>query len=804
MTPTPPPPNVYQQPLRLAVRLALVGLATATPMIAAAQPTTAAPTDSAGVAAHVFDIPPGTLGETLARFAAAAGVALSFDAAGLRGIHSEGLRGRYTVEDGFARLLATSNLEAVHQGGGNYLLRTRPPSSTTTLAPVTVTGAAEAGTQGNPSYASSAVTIGKGTQRLRDIPQSLSVVTRQRIEDQNLTTVADAMRQTTGMTVVDFGTGTAGVSARGFSLDAMQIDGIAVQTGQGMWGTSSFDLALYDRLEVLRGPAGILQGSGEPGGTINLARKRAHAERTTSTAVQVGSWDRYRTEVDATGALDGEGRLRGRVVAMYEDNKSFIDTVYSRKPLFYGTLEYDIAPATTLSAGYTTQRMTSRPTVGLPMYADGRVSRLPRSTYIGSNWDKKTEEANQYFVEAEHRFDDGGEARLRLSRLDRAHDLETSAFGDSYIDPATGDIALRLMRSKQDTRDTGIDAYLSRPFEAMQRVHRFTIGADARVYDYTMRFAQITGVTQNVFDPRRDIPKPDFVLGAPTRYKNTQYGVHGQLQLHVADATQIVLGGRISNWETDNKSNPSASYRIRREFTPNAAILHDLSDEWTVYASHARIFQPQNGQTVALAALDPRTGTQYELGIKGGLAGDRIAVHAALFRINDENRAMSDPDNPGFSISAGKVRSEGFEAELSGQVNERWNVMAGYAWTKSRYLKADAVNIGSGAAPDTPKHSVKLWNTYRLSAEPSHGWSVGGGLEYNSGVYADRGGVRWKQDAYAIVSARVDYRFDERWSLSLNGENLFDKKYYTRMAGWFRQSYYGNPRNFTLSLRGQF
>lgn len=799
-----PAPPATQRPLRRAIHLALLGLAAATALPASAQSTAGSPSATEQTATRQFQIGPGNLSDVLARFAGQAGVALSFDAARLRGLQSQGLHGSFSVGQGFSRLLAGTGFEASHQGAGNYLLRERPPGEAT-LAPVTVTASSmqSATTEGSGNYASGAVTIGKGTQGVRDIPQSVSVVTQQRIKDQNMSTVADAMRQTTGMTVVSYGTGTSGISARGFALDSIQIDGIAVQTGQGMWGTAAFDLAMYDRLEVLRGPAGVLQGSGEPGGAVNLVRKRAQAKRSISFTAQAGSWDRYRTQVDATGALTEDGRLRGRLVATYDDEKSFIDTVYSRKPLFYGTIEYDIDAATTLSAGITRQRMTSRPDVGLPTYADD-IAWLPRSTYLGSDWDRKTEETTNHFVEAEHRFDDGGEARIRISRMERDYSLLTSAFGDSYIDPSTGDIQRRLLASEGSTRDTGIDAWVSKPFEALGREHRFTVGANARTYDHSFSYLYIDRLPQNVFDPVRDLPKPSYTMPAPSSaYKNTQYGIHGQLQLRLTDATQLVVGGRLANWKTENKVNPAASYRVRNEFTPNLGMIHDLSAAYSVYASYAGIFQPQNGQSIS-GALDPRTGTQIEVGIKGELAGGRTTLHAALFRIDDENRAMSDPDNPGFSINAGKVRSEGFEAEIAGQVTRRWNLMAGYAYTKARYLKADGALRGTDFSSRTLRHSMKLWNTWQISGDATRGWTLGGGLEYSSGVYAENSGVKWKQGAYTIASASASYRFDEDWSLALNVENLFDKKYYTRMDGWFRQSYYGNPRNFMLTLRGSF
>lgn len=273
----------------------------------------AAPASSNG--ARAYDIAPGTLGDTLARYAAASGVQLVFDPALLAGKQSPGLRGAFGVQAGFDRLLGGSGWRAVPRGAAVYDLQAVPAGpAVTQLDAVTVIGNADqlAQTEGSNSYTSRAVTIGKGGQTLKEIPQSASVVTRKQLDDQNLNNLSDAMRNVTGITVETLSSGgnISNFISRGYALDTIMVDGISMPAGAGNLSTG-FDLAIYDRIEVLRGPSGLYQGSGEPGGSINLVRKRPLDKFGFSAQTTVGSWDYYRAVTDLSTPFD-EGRQGAR------------------------------------------------------------------------------------------------------------------------------------------------------------------------------------------------------------------------------------------------------------------------------------------------------------------------------------------------------------------------------------------------------------------------------------------------------------------------------------------------------------
>lgn len=319
-------------PLALAVSAALAVLHT---------PTGFAQTDAGQQAAQ--HIPPGPLTATLNRYAAAHGLVLTFDPALTQGKTTAGLQGRYRPAEGLVRLLAGSGLEAVAQPGGSYTLRALPataPASPTLLGAVQVTAQAEYSvtSEGTGSYAARGSSIMKGTQSLKDIPQSVTVITRQRMDDQALNTLDEVLANTTGITLRKRPGGGSDIYARGFMTNTIQYDGIPLARGS-YWGNTFAGSSVHlDRVEVLRGAQGLLEGAGNPAGAVNVVRKRGLADKGFSVEARAGSWDNYGTRLEAGGALDKEGRVRSRVVLDYENRDYFVDTLGDRNLNVYAAL----------------------------------------------------------------------------------------------------------------------------------------------------------------------------------------------------------------------------------------------------------------------------------------------------------------------------------------------------------------------------------------------------------------------------------------------------------------------------------
>lgn len=248
-------------------------------------------------------------------------------------------------------------------------------------------------TDGTGSYTTGAVSIGKGApQSLRETPQSVSVVTRQVMDDNNLNSLSKVLEDTPGITFQYRNFGGHVYTSRGFSLlaESFLVDGIGGQ-GYQITGWMQPDMAIYDRVEVLRGASGLLVGAGQPGGAVNLVRKRPTADNKFSITTRAGSWDQYRVDLDGSGKLNDSGTLRGRMVAAYDDSGSYLDGRDSRTPLLYGIVEADLSDDTTLTMSLRRQEqvINGYSIYGLPRYSNGQSLGLSRSTNLAQKWNRK-------------------------------------------------------------------------------------------------------------------------------------------------------------------------------------------------------------------------------------------------------------------------------------------------------------------------------------------------------------------------------------------------------------------------------
>jgi outer membrane receptor for ferric coprogen and ferric-rhodotorulic acid len=305
---------------------------------------------------RTYDIAPGALGSSLARIASESGETISVDADLLRGINAPAVRGRYTAEQAAQAAIAGSGLQLLRAGSGGWTLRRlpQPAAGVVTLDAVQVTGDRDpAVTENTGSYTATGPSA-TGTPlslSVRETPQSVTVITRQRLDDQKLESVIDALESTTGVTAFRQGMGTdlSGLWSRGFTISNFLVDGIPSSLGSSSYWRNT---AMYDRIEVVRGATGLMSGMGTPAASINLVRKRPTADWQASINAEAGSWDRYGLGADLSGPLSDNGKLRGRVVVDDEDQHSWIDRYQKKNRLIYGIAELDAGSATLLTLGF--------------------------------------------------------------------------------------------------------------------------------------------------------------------------------------------------------------------------------------------------------------------------------------------------------------------------------------------------------------------------------------------------------------------------------------------------------------------
>ena len=807
-------------PLARALRATLLGLSIAgTSAVVLVAPAQAATDD---VQRHAFAIPTGSLDMALGALGQQAGVMIAVDSSLTQGLRSAGLQGRYSVEEALQQLLAPANLQALAAGGGYRVVPRVAVSNGQVELGATTVNSDQLGTttESTGSYTTGATTIGKSTQSLRETPQTVTVVTRQFLDDKNLNSLDKVLEKTPGISFQYRNFGGHLYTSRGFSMAAESFlyDGVPGQAYQ-VTGWMKPDTAIYDRIEVLRGATGLLVGAGEPGGAVNMVRKRPTAVPQFSITSRAGSWDNYRMDLDGSGSLNESGSVRGRLVAAYEDAGSYMDARDSRTPLLYGIVEADLSDDTTLTMSLRRQTnvINGYSIYGLPRYSNGNALDISRSTNLAQDWNRLESDMNEVFTEVAHRFNDTWTSKTSLTYSEGSFD-QAIAYARGAINPATlaGSRFQGVLFRSDEVKSTGLDSHLNGSFDAFGLEHEVTLGATWSRQAFNTKQATVAVNSPiNIFDVNHHaLARPSRpAWGTDIDATEERSGLYGNVRLRLAEPLSLVLGGR-ATWYTydyDVKTGAANSYTSKetRELTPFVGLLYDLNENWTWYTSYADIFTPQgNYRDVSGSPLDPAVGTNYETGLKGELFDKRLNLSMALFYIKQEDVAVEDVDNSGACLSNdsfgtcysnGTVkRSKGFDIEASGEVLPGLQVFGGYTYNMVRSSTSEQLTY------ETPKHMLRLNASYNLPGDWNR-LTLGTGVTTQS-AYAvpNTAGIDYGVAGYAIWDARASWKLDEHWKVSLNAENLFDRKYYTTSAALDRSNLFGEPRSYVLTLRGDF
>lgn len=698
-----------------------------------------------------------------------------------------------------------------------------PPASApaaATLATVTVQGARGNATEDTGSYTTGEMrTATRLDLGARETPQSTTVITHQRIEDQAMTSVADVVKYTPGLHLRSAdGPGRPSFSARGFDIDKVMYDGLPSHY-QG-WGIGTLaNLAMFDRVEIVRGATGLVTGSGNPSAAINMVRKRPTRDTRVALTASAGSWDDYRGEIDASGRLDASGNVRGRVVGAYQNGNTFRTAEQFYHGLLYGVVEADLGPRTTLFAGISYQDdYTNSFWGGLPLAADGRHMNLPRSTNPSNEWERKDQELATVFADLEHRFGAGWSLRLAATRAE-----QKATFYGTYLQ--AGDVPNRFAhsfyRADYDEDRSAFDAFASGPVALFGRRHEVSVGVSGRELKTARQNYENLGLVSGDIDIRNWHPS-STVAPRPSRTNVAtdvvrERGVNAMTRLDPADSVKVILGGRLDWYEYENRSG-DGSYKVPRNVTRYAGVLYDVDARHTLYASFTDVFQPQTAQDIAGRMLEPVTGRNYEAGVKGEYFGGMLNASAAVFQVDQANRAKLLTDQGGCltfpavscSEASGLVRSKGIDLELQGSLTPAWQIGAGFTYASTKYVRdSDASLAGTQFDTDTPRQLFKLSTQYRLPGADR--WRIGGSLYRQGSIWNDvpvgGGFVKVEQEAYALLDLMASWRVDSRLDLQLNVANVFDKRYYRGIGYdtyWGSVDTWGDPRKFQLTARYRF
>jgi len=655
---------------------------------------------------------------------------------------------------------------------------------------------------------SSATTLSKLPLTPREIPQSVNIISRELMDQQNIRTMEEAMLQTPGVVVQPNVSITTAYYVRGLQVDSYAFDGVPVVLG----GTAEApqDMSIYEHIELLRGANGLMQGAGNPAATINLVRKRPQHEFAASAALTLGSWNQKRGEVDIGSPLNTAGTARGRLVAAWEERDFFYDRAERETKVLYGITEFDITPDTLLSTGFQYQSIHSAADMaGVPMAPDGTSLDLPRTTYLDADWGQFNWTTRRAFFALEQRLAHGWKTRLsgEYQKMD-AFLKYAAPFG--AIDPATGDGAMLMGGAHTFHNDNrSVDLHMQGPLKLFGRTHDLLFGlSDSNAAGDQSNAALLPGVVGlpvNIYQWNpSSIPEPGitaYQLGSET--DTTQKGIYALGRFALNDSLTLALGGRMSWWD---QRTLTARFNPARQFTPYGGLILDFSQNWSAYVSYADVFKPQTQLTFDGSPLNPVKGKTWETGIKGELAEGILNVSAAIFRTDLDNNAQLDPNYPCMGqncwyINGGKVRSQGFELTGTGYITPFWSVSTGYTFNTTKYVQ-DSTQSGQYATFN-PKHLLRVWTNYDLPWQENR-WSIGGGVQVQSEYHWRSGGITLHQGGYALANLRLGYRINPHWTVALNANNLFDRKYYQKFFGTAWSNRYGQPANVAFTVRGHY
>lgn len=474
----------------------------------------------------------------------------------------------------------------------------------------------------------------------RDIPQSVSIITEQRMRDQQLQTLGDVMDHTMGISSSQADSDRTSYYSRGFEIDNYMVDGIPTWF-ESRWnlGDALSDMALFERVEVVRGANGLLTGTGNPAASVNMIRKHATSrEFKGNVSAEYGSWNKQRYVADMQSPLTDEGSVRARIIAGYQNNDSWLDRYNSEKTFFSGILDADLGTSSALSAGYEYQRIdVNSPTWGgLPRWnTDGSKNHYDRAHSTAPDWAYNDKEINKVFVTLKQRFADTWQATMNATHSEIAFDSKMM-YVDAYVNKATGmlvgpyssygpgyDYVGGTGWNSGKRKVDAVDLFTDGGYDLFGRQHNLMIGTSYSKQNnrYFSSWANVFPDEVGSFYSFNSATFPETSWGPQslaqddtTRMKS----LYAATRFSLLDPLHLILGVRYNNWSIETQT-----YTMEKNHTtPYAGLVYDINDSWSAYTSYTSVFQPQNKRDSSGKYLTPVTGNNYEVGLDGQPVND--------------------------------------------------------------------------------------------------------------------------------------------------------------------------------------
>lgn len=782
-------------------------------------------------AARSYAIAAGPLGEALNQFARQAGITLAATPTQTQGAQSPGLQGNYAVDQALAILLGSSGLQAVSQDGSNYVLRASAGEAMS-LPTTDIRGFALGNALGSMDgyNATHSQIATKTSTALLETSQSVSVVTRQQMDDQGSQTVSQAMRYTPGVLTNPYGATHRYdyVAMRGFndgSVDNIYLDGLKSMGDSGTYSTMQVDPYFLERVDILKGPSSVLYGRSSPGGLVALTSKKPLYEPYHQIQATVGTQGQRGVGFDFSGPLDDDKRIAYRLTGLTDKSDTQFDHAEEKRYALAPTVSIDFSEDTSLTLqAYLQHDPEGGYHGGVP--ASGTLhqrngQRISENFFDGEpGVDGYSRNQQSFGYQFEHRFNDVFTARQNFRYLDSKVSMD-QIYAYDWTTPTSNELTRYYSGGDERLHAFIVDNMLQAEFFTGAAKHTTLLGVDYQRRKTVVDWTSGSVAPLNAFNPEYGNSAISYY--SPTSYlrRLEQTGVYAQ-DLIELDKWRFSLGLR-QDWvktsdenrlaETGRPAGTEISDR-RTKLTGRAGVLYLFDNGIAPYLSYSESFNPNSYSDSAGNPLAPTDGTQWEAGIKYQPPGTDNLFTASVFRIDQENLASKLPQE-NFYRPIGAVRSQGLELEAHMQLTDNFKLLGSYTLTDIEYSKSMVSTLSTATNPienkgnsptQAPRHMASLWGDYAFNDGALDGLRLGAGVRYVGYSWADAENTM-KVPSYTLFDASVGYDLSKVGikgvDVRVNANNLTNESYIATCAS-LSFCYMGEERNVSATVSYEF
>lgn len=637
---------------------------------------------------------------------------------------------------------------------------------------------------------------------IHETPQSISVVAKDAVEDLGATRLQDALDYAGGVGRANNfgGQGLTTFTVRGFTTGEFYRNGFPINRGY----PNMPDANTIERLEVLRGPATMLYGRGDPGGTFNVVSKQPLPERTVTLGSQLNDQGMRRGTLDASGPLDEDGRLAYRLNVVGEGGDTFRDHVDTERYGVTPVLSWQVSDATRLMFEGDFMRNNAPLDRGVTRYAK-QIGSASRDSFFGEkDVGKLHNDNNMAQLRFEHLLNDDWTLGGGVQWLDGS--LKGNAVEANGIAADGRTLGRNFNYRKLEWTDRDAQLNLTGHFDTAGLQHTLLTGIEYEDYDYQSIIQRSSGAVGaypiDLFDPLYGQPRPALTRTPTHDQENLKtYAAFVQDQVALTDKLKVLAGARFERFEHDYETYVPGGKSWQASdnaVTPRIGVSYDLTETLALYADTARSFKPNTGASRLGGGFAPEKGKSYEMGLKWEALDQQLSVDAAIYQIEKRNVLTADPVDSTFSVAAGEVRSRGFDVNVAGNLTPEWRVIGGYAYVDAEVTKDNVLRSGTRLL-NIPKNSFSLLNMYEFQDGMLKGLGLGSGLKYvdeRAGQTANSG---FSMGSYTVVDLLGFYKVNDKVRLNLDLKNLFDRDYEEGAFGNV-YAYPGAPRTLQVGI----